>query len=140
MAAALWMLAPNEIEADLAFRGIDIGWWHRYTLGGDGFPKLSSRRLIALLEALPEDSGYKTVRRNGQWPLWMQMVKEIHKESALVRASTFAGGDTPESEELSKYTVFMDPVEARETSRRAEAEKQQTEDETAQLYAALGWT
>jgi hypothetical protein len=120
------MLAPNQIEADLAFRGIDIGWWHRLTLDEGGAPKLSSRRLLALLDGLPEDSAYQTARRDGQWPTWQRMLKEIHKESALMRASKFADSDDPE---LSKYTMFLDPIEGLE----AAAEQQRKDDETADI-------
>jgi hypothetical protein len=50
---------PEEIEADLAFEGIDIADWHT--------GEMSSRKLLILLKALDEDGEYKTARRNGDW-------------------------------------------------------------------------
>jgi hypothetical protein len=50
---------PEEIEADLAFKGIDLADW--YT------GKMSSRKLLVLLKALDEDGEYMTARRNGDW-------------------------------------------------------------------------
>jgi len=50
---------PEEIEADLAFRGIDIFDWHQ--------GKMSSRRLLVLCEALPPDSRFQTALRDGDW-------------------------------------------------------------------------
>jgi len=72
-AASIVRLYPHEIEADLAFRGIDIADWHR----GD----MSSRRLIALLQHLPDDSAFKKSHREGDWGfneyMWAGIVNEV---------------------------------------------------------------
>lgn len=67
----------TEIEADLAFRGIDIADWHR----GD----MSSRRLIALLRHLPEDSAFKRATREGDWTFQEYMQAGIVNEVRLLR-------------------------------------------------------
>lgn len=47
-----WRLFPREIEADLSlYHHIDIGDWHE--------GRVSSRKLITLLDGLPSDSWYK---------------------------------------------------------------------------------
>lgn len=131
----MWGQAPNEIEAALAFRGIDIGWWHRFTLDDEGFPRLSSRRLLALLDELPDLSGYKTALRDGGWPSWMLMLKQLTNEATLHRASLYAGGDNEYS-----VKVFVDPIEAREQKEQKEAEEQFRRRTETKIYSSLGWT
>ncbi|AER47882.1 tail assembly chaperone [Mycobacterium phage Courthouse] len=51
-AMARWMVFPREIECDLSlYHNHDIGEWYR--------GELSSRKLLILLDGLPEDSWYK---------------------------------------------------------------------------------
>lgn len=126
---------PNEIEADLAFRGIDIGWWHRNTLTGEGVPRLSSRRLLLLLDELPETSAYKTMLRDGQWPLWQRMLKTLTNETSLHRAGLYAGGDASY-----EPMVYVDPIEQRERAEEAQAVQEFHAEAEAQLYNRFGWT
>lgn len=67
----------SEIEADLAFRGIDIADWHR----GD----MSSRKLLALLQHLPEDAAFKRALRNGDWGFNEYMQAGVLNEIRLLR-------------------------------------------------------
>lgn len=47
-----WKVFPREIESDLSlYHGIDIGEWHE--------GRLSSRRMLVLLDGLPPDCWYK---------------------------------------------------------------------------------
>lgn len=73
---------PHEIEADLAFRGVDILDWHR----GD----MSSRRLLVLLEGLPEDSLFRTAMRDGDWGLDAYVQAGILNELRLLRTDQAA--------------------------------------------------
>lgn len=70
---------PDEIESDLLLRGIDIAHWHQLTINPEtGCPRLSSRRLMVLLEHLPDTSEFKAAaERGGRWPDWKQMLSEI---------------------------------------------------------------
>ena len=122
----LW---PREIEADLQreYR-INIADWHT--------GRLSSRRILVLLDQLSENSGYKReFERGGNWPVWQQMLKDLHNETALHRAGLYAGG-----EHSYDPTLYIDPVEHRQ--RQAEAEElQEFHDEAeSELYGRLGWT
>lgn len=100
--------------------------WHRGTL--------SSRRLLALLEHPKSDtSPYARACRQGQWPEWMVMLKELHKELALYRASWFVG-----KKGEYKPQVFLDPVERRERfaeSQEIEAERAEVDEE----LESIGW-
>lgn len=126
---------PTEIEADLSFRDIDLSWWHRLTVDGDGVPRLSSRRLLVLVDQLPESSAYKTALREGQWPVWQCMLKTLTNETALHRAGLYAGGDNA-------YVpmVYVDPVESRERAEEAEAITELKKEAEAHLYNRFGWT
>ena len=57
----LW---PREIEADLLREyGVDVVDWHT--------GRLTSRRVLVLLDQLSEESRYKTeFERGGNWPVW----------------------------------------------------------------------
>lgn len=59
LALSLWLRYPTELEADLTFRHIDIGAWHRLDRDAHGVPVLSSRRLLVLAEHLPDNSAFK---------------------------------------------------------------------------------
>lgn len=54
---------PGEIESDLLLRGIDIHDWFTQAKDRHGRLKLSSRRLLTLLEFLPDKSAFKTSAR-----------------------------------------------------------------------------
>lgn len=97
--------------------------------------KMSSRRLLALLANPKSDNGpYMRALRDGNWPEWMTMLKELHKELALYRASWYVG-------KKGEYTpkVFLDPVERVEKAKEAAelAEFQAEADEDLEL---IGWS
>lgn len=61
-----WKVFPREIESDLhLYHGIDIGDWHE--------GRLSSRKLLAYLDGLPNESWYKLSVQ--------EFINEIHEES-----------------------------------------------------------
>lgn len=69
---------PEEIEADLAYRGIDVGDWWR---GG-----MSSRRLVLLVKHLPDDSATKRAMAEDPWPLMTHLLVSVVNEQRLARA------------------------------------------------------
>ena len=109
----------GPMEAHLAFRGVDIGDWHRGTM--------SSRRLLVLCEHIPE--------LGGRWPLELRIAKETHKEVALHRASLYVGGP---NEYVPK--LFLDPTEARELIKTQQDEDEFLEEATDELFGSLGFT
>ena len=120
---------PNQIEADLQhYYRLDIADWHT--------GKLSSRRMLALLEHLPEDSAYKTAfERDGQWPVWKQMLKTVANETTLHRASLYAGG-----ENAYDVQVYLDPLEQQQRIEELIEEQEFREEATSNLYGSLGWS
>lgn len=109
----------NQIEADLAARRIDLNWWHRLTLNTDGVPRLSSRKLLVLLD---------------RWPTSQQMLKTLVNETSLHRASLYAGGDNEYAP-----TIYMDPLEQQKQIEALQAELEEREKAQAQIYGDLGW-
>lgn len=97
-AIAAWRQHPTEIEAELADRGHEIGDWHRGVM--------SSRRLLVLLKHARDDGPYRAALRDGDWPVESLMLKEIHKELALDRASKYVGSD-----DEYQPKVFVSPAE-----------------------------
>ena len=73
---------PREIEADLLFRGIDIADWHQ--------GEMSSRRLLCLIDALPDDSAYWKERRDGDWSVKEHLEAAMVNELRLLRADQAA--------------------------------------------------
>nr|WP_156772866.1 hypothetical protein [Mycobacterium gordonae] len=122
-----WRQFPNQIECDLADRGHDIMAWHA--------GRMSSRRLLVLLEHAPEDGPYKLALHNRPWPEYMQILAETHKELALYRASHYVGGEN-------QYTpkVFLDPVEREKAHAAALANEAAIEEAQDDMADELGWT
>lgn len=93
---------------------------------------MSSRRLLVLLRHSPELGPYQTALRAGDWPLWVRMLKEIHKEIALDRASKYAG--TAYEYEAQ---IFVSPSEGAERAAEEEAETQFQEREFGGLVSRI---
>lgn len=103
-----WLRYPREIEYDLRAHqnGLDIGLWHKLTINPDtGAPYLSSRRLLDILEFLPDDGAFKTATRDGQWSMKMQIAAASLNEQFRMRASYHAAHSTKECD------VRFDPSE-----------------------------
>lgn len=114
-AIAVWRQHPTAIEAELADRGLDIADWHR--------GRMSSRRLLALLRHPRRDGPYETALLEGEWPLWVRMLQQTHKEIALYRASKYVA-----TEHEYEPQVFVSPPEqlALAEQERAEFEFQES--------------
>jgi len=109
-------------------RGLDVMDWHA--------GRMSSRRLLVLLQfPRSDDSPYPRALRDGQWPEWMQMLKELHKELALYRASWYVGRPGEY-----KPRVFLDPVERVEVSAEADEVALLRAEVEEELFGGLGWS
>ena len=88
----MWSRWPNEIEADLLAIGVDIAHWHRLTIDPEtGCPRLSSRRLLVLLDKLPDCSEFKkSSERDGRQSRAERVAEDTYNETALLRASFHA--------------------------------------------------
>lgn len=125
----------------MAYRNIDIGLWHRLTINPlTGGPYLSSRRLLILIDKLPEESELKTANRGGRWTLAMQMAAESVNEQYRLRASYHAAHSTDEVDVRfdPEPWFFVDPVVA---AARAELEAAEAEiaEQTVPELADAGW-
>jgi hypothetical protein len=132
-----WSLYPTEIEVDL-LPGIDIHDWHRGTHNSWGGLKLSSRRLLALMAALPDDSEYKSSRRGGYLSESQLVPREIYNELAHLRASYYAvnGGENSTYEPFQ----FVDPVARVEQLIMDVDEDDEAQEDTEHLYGDMGMT
>lgn len=119
-----WIFYPEEIEADLAFRGIEIGHWHQLTINPTtGAPYLDSRRLLVLLKKLPDTSEYKTwSQRNGEYTDAEMFALTAHNELAQMHRNYLALTVDPENWTDYEPNRFLSRLEREEYWR----EKQET--------------
>lgn len=115
---------PREIEADLLFRGIDIGEWHR--------GEMSSRRLLCLIDALPDDSAYWRERRDGDWSWEQYMTATLINEVRLSRADNAA----IHAGHKMDINLVESPAEAREQEKLADRQRSVREHVLAQMKKA----
>ena len=128
----------SQIEADLNLRGISLGPWHRGDRDEHGCLVLSSRRLLILVAEIArsniETSAFqRDSKMGGNWPIWMQMLKHLTNETALRRASLYAG-----TENAYAPTIYSDPLER--TERQAEAVQLAAEVQDNLTDPTLGWS
>lgn len=95
-ALEIWRRWPTEIEFDLLNlpSPVDIADWLQGTRDEHGRLKLSSRRLLLILEKLPDTSEFKTwALRKGDWTRDEEIAAKTHNEVAkLVSAYLQAHG------------------------------------------------
>lgn len=138
----IWLRWPEELEADLlVYYNLDIGLWHRLTVNPDtGAPYLSSRRLLALADRLPDKSEVKTAARGGRWPIETQMLANIFNEQVDMRASYHAAHSTDEVDvrfDPSDY-YLLDPV-VRKARAELEAVEAEIAEQTVPELSDAGW-
>lgn len=124
VAIVAWLLGPTALEADLLPKA-DIGDWHRGTL--------SSRRLLALIEHLPETSAYRLALSETGWTDATQIAAEHANEFAKYRASLYVGTDH-------EYApmVFLSPRD-RQSHHVAAQEQSALEDEARAELMSQGF-
>lgn len=138
----MWLRAPEEMESSLLAAygsAADIRHWHRLTCDARGLPLLSSRRLLALLDELPETSRFKTlVERRGRQSRAERVAEETFNEIAKLRASFHAvhGGRDAAYEPL----VLLDPIDWREKARGARSEAEEQEQAISDFESEVGFT
>lgn len=76
---------PEEIETDLLERGLDIHDWWNQTVNDDGHRVLSSRRVLAVLKHLPDDSTFKVAYRE-DWSQERYIQVAILNELRIMRS------------------------------------------------------
>ncbi|GAS92691.1 hypothetical protein [Mycolicibacterium brisbanense] len=88
---------PGQIESDLLDKNLDIADWHQGTRDEHGRLKLSSRRLLEVLEFLKPDTAFKTwAERHGDWSTERKMQQTIANEISRLRSTIQARyGGTP---------------------------------------------
>jgi hypothetical protein len=103
-------------------------------------PYLSSRRLLVLLEHLPEDGAFKTATRGGRWSLAQQIAAEGVNEQYRMRASYHAAHSTDDNDVRFDPTdyEFVDPVIAQARA-EAEAAESAISAQTEPELADAGW-
>lgn len=113
-----WRQYPTEIEKDLLAIGLDILDWHRGTRNEHGILKLSSRRLLVLIDHPDDDSALVKSMTDG-WPETTKILAEIHREIALYRASKYV-----KTKHEYQPMTFLSPIERveRHTQAREMAE------------------
>lgn len=92
------------------------------------------KRLIEV-DFAPEDGAVAKARRDGDWPEWVKILAELHKEDALYHAAKYR-----QSDKSYKATVFLSPVERRERAERELAEALEHQEAETDFYAQQGWT
>lgn len=139
-----WLRWAKEIESDLlAHRNLDIGLWHRLTINPDtGAPYLDSRRLLILLEFLPEEGAFKTATRGGRWPDWKQMLAEVYNEQLRMRSSYHAAHSTKDNDVRfdPKDFYFMDPAQRELQAAAAKRAGEDLQQLVADFNAELGFS
>lgn len=140
-AITIWGLAPNQIEIDLLGKA-DILDWHRGSRNEWGGLKLSSRRLLALLEHLPDKSAFKTaVERGGDWdePTYM-LARGVTLIDRLL-AGYYAVHRSPDDDaEPYEPYVWRSPVQQRLAEQSEAVEDEQREQDDDVFAADMGWT
>lgn len=123
LAISVWRQFAGPIESDLLCRGIDIADWHTGVM--------SSRRLLIVLEHLPDESAFKTALRGGRMSRAQRVPEEQLNEQMRLRASyEFVASQGQVEWDASEY-VWLDPVDAAERDRKKaeeEAEREQSQD------------
>lgn len=92
-------------------------------------------RTLIELEYAPEDGAVARAMRGGDWPEWVQILAEIHKEEAVYHAAKYS---TPKKKH--QATVFLSPVERRKRQEEAVADAQERQESESDFDAQMGWS
>lgn len=141
----LW---PRQIASDLA------RFWPRWCIADWHQGRMSSFTLLELFgidyvdvvedgqtrklvdpKFAPEQGAVAKTVRDGDWPEWVAILAEIHKEQAIFHASHYRRSD-----KRYKATVFQSPVERRKRHEQAVVDARDLEESEQSFYAQQGWT
>lgn len=101
---------------------------------------MSSRRLMVLLEHLPDESAFKTALRGGRQTRAQRVIEETLNEALRLRASyeTVASGGQVQWD-ASEF-AWRDPVDEIEQTQKREQEEAEREHAESDIFADLGFT
>ena len=132
LAISVWRKYAGQIESDLLCRGIDIKDWHQ---GG-----MSSRRLLVLLEHLPDESAFKTAVRGGRMSRGQRVLEEQLNEQLRLRASYEYVASHGEVEWDASEFAWLDPVDAVERDRKKAEEEAERERAVGDFESSIGFS
>ena len=129
-AVLLWSQHPTPIECDLADRGHDIMEWHR--------GRMSSRRLLVLLEYGSDLGPYKKALRGGRQTRAERVAEEHFNETARLRASFHAahGGEAA----FYEPPHLQDPIDEIEEARLKAIDDAEQQRVIEEFESAIGFT
>lgn len=136
----LWKRYAGAIESDLLGLGLNIADWHQDTRDEHGRPKLSSRRMLVVLEHLSEDSAFKTALRGGRQSRATRVREETLNEALRLRASYEAVASHGEVSWDAADYAWLDPQDEIERAKRQADEAKEREAADEDFYADLGFT
>jgi hypothetical protein len=111
------MLFPTQIEADLALHyGCSIGDWHRGTM--------SSRRLLVLLDGLPDRSRFKGAVRGRPFNVDYDWAPEEYRAAAVARQQAPLNKDGDLTVTRKVYEAYFSPVERTILEARQQADSE----------------
>lgn len=124
----------------LAEYGLDIGLWHTLAINPQtGGPYLSSRRLLVLLDKLPDESEFKKAsERNGRQSRKERVTEDLHNEIAWFRSSYYAlkGGE----KFAYKPHIYRDPLDEKVLAELAAEESARNQQSQSDFDAQLGYS
>jgi hypothetical protein len=113
----VWRLFPNQIESDLELHyGLSIGEWHR--------GEMRSRRLLVLLNGLPDRSKFKGALRGYPFGVDYDWAPEEYRAAAVARQQAPLNNDGDLTVTRKVYEGYFSPVE-----RKLLEDKQQADSE-----------
>jgi hypothetical protein len=113
--------------------------WHRLTINPDtGGPYLSSRRLLNLLEQLPDESEFKRLsERNGRRSRREEVADDTHNEISRLRASFHVAHGGKEA--FYEPFIYRDPVDEKAIAERKAEEATRAVESQGDFESQLGY-
>lgn len=136
----LWKPYAGQIESDLLGLGLNIADWHQDTRDEHGRPVLSSRRLMVVLEHLPEESAVKAALRGGRQSRAQRVHEETLNEALRLRASYEAVASQGEVTWDASEFAWRDPQDEVEIAKRRAEEEAEREHSQQELFDEFGFT
>lgn len=129
MAIDLWRQHPTKIESDIErfYPRWSIEDWHQ--------GRMTSRKFLALVTELPDDSAFKIATSWSGWSLSTTLLAKIHEEFALYRSSKYAGG-----EHAYNPMVYVPPKEQERQALQEAVEAEHEQQSRNELLDGMGWS
>lgn len=101
---------------------------------------MSSRRLLIVLQHLPDESAFKTAVRGGRQTRAQRIHEEIFNEALRLRASYETIASHGQVSWDAADFAWLDPVDARERAEQIAAEDEEEHAASEDFYSDLGFT